>query len=76
MGDATEWFQRYEICTHTNAWDDNKKELKLPSLLEGEALTVWLELTEDEQKAYAVTKKKIIEAMMPSRFVLLEDFHK
>ena len=75
-GDAVEWFQRYEICSRANSWDNDKKVLKLPTLLEGEALAVWLELTEDEQKDYAVTKKKIVEAIMPMRFVSLEDFHK
>ena len=75
-GDATEWFQHYEICSRANSWDDDKKALKWPTLLEGEALAVWLELTEDEQKDYAVTKKKIIESIMPMRFVSLADFHK
>ena len=66
-GDATEWFQRYEICSRANSWDDEKKALKLPTLLEGEALAVWLELSEDEQKDYAAMKRKIIEAIMPMR---------
>ena len=30
----------------------------------------------DEQKDYAATKRKIIEAIMPMRFILLGDFHK
>ena len=50
--------------------------LKLPTLLEGEALTVWLELTEDEQKDNAVTKQKIIDAIKPMSFISLDDFHK
>ena len=74
-GDAVEWFQRYKICSHANSWDDaDKTALKLPTLLEGEALAVWLELME-EQKDYNGTKKKIIEAIMPMRFVSLQDFH-
>ena len=75
-GDATEWFQRYEICSRANSWDDDKKAIKLPTLLEGEALAVWLELNEAKQKDYAVAKKKIIETIMPMRFVSLGDFHK
>jgi len=50
--------------------------LKLPTLLEGEALAVWLELTEEEQKDYKVTKKKIIDAIQPMSFISLDDFHK
>ena len=75
-GDVGEWFQQYEICCRANAWDAEKKTLKLPTLLEGEALAVWLELTEEQQKDYGVTKAKIIDAIMPMRFVSLDDFHK
>jgi len=39
--------------------------LKLPTLLEAEALAVWLELTEEEQNDYMVTKQKIIDAIQP-----------
>ena len=35
-------------------WDHTKKALILPSLLEGEAHTVWLELSEAEQVDYKV----------------------
>ena len=75
-GKASEWFQHFEICCWANGWDNDKKALKLPTLLEGEALAVWLELTEDEQKDYAVTKQKIIDAIKPMSFISLEDFHK
>ena len=64
-GDAVEWFQRYEICSRAISWDNDKNSL-LPTLLEDEALAVWLELTEEEQKYYNGTKKKI-EAIMPMR---------
>ena len=53
------------VASHANEWNDAKKALKLPTLLEGEALAVWIELTDDEQKDYAVTKKKMIDAIMP-----------
>ena len=65
MGDVVEWFQRFEICSRANEWNNAKKALKLPTLLEGEALAVRVELTDDEQKDYAVTKKKIIDAIIP-----------
>ena len=50
--------------------------LKLPTLLEGEVLAVWLELSEEEQKNYDVTKKKIINAFKLMSFISLADFHK
>ena len=49
-GDAGEWFQRFEICAAANQWYGAKKALKLPTLLEGEALAIWLEFL-TEQKA-------------------------
>ena len=48
--------------------------LKLPTLLEGEALAVWLELMEEVQKDYVRTKK-IIDATKPMSFISLDDFH-
>lgn len=75
-GKASEWFQRFEICCRANGWDNDKMALKLPTLLEGEALAVWLELTADEQKDYAATRKKIIDAIKPMSFISLDDFHK
>ena len=75
-GKASEWFKRFEICCHANGWDNDKMALKLPTLLEGEALAIWLELTEDEQRDYTVTKKKIVDAIKPMSFISLDDFHK
>ena len=49
-GNMTKWFKCYEICSHTNSWDDDRKALKLLTLLDGKPLAVWLKLTEDEQK--------------------------
>ena len=42
-GDASEWFRQFNIFSRGNEWSDETKVLKLPSLLEGEALTTWLE---------------------------------
>ena len=52
-----------------NAWDEKAKVLKLPTLLEGEALATWMELSEDEQGDYGAAKQKIIERMVPASFV-------
>ena len=75
-GDVNEWFKRFEICCSANDWNDATKALKLPTLLEGEALAIWLELSEETQKVYDETKKKIVEKMAPQSFVSLDDFHK
>ena len=69
-------FQRYDICSRTNSWDNKKKALKLPTLLEGEALAVWLELSKEEQKDYALMKQKIVDGIRPMHFISLESFHK
>ena len=42
-GDPNEWFKRFEICCRANAWDNAAQAAKLPTLLEGEALAIWLE---------------------------------
>jgi len=49
---------------------------KLPTLLEGEALMVWLELTNEQQKDYKEAKKAMEKAMVPMNFVSLDDFHR
>jgi len=49
-GDVTEWFQRFEICYTANTWNDDVKVVKLSMLLEGEALAVWLELSDEDKK--------------------------
>ena len=57
-GDAREWFQRFEICCRANEWNDAKKARKLPTLLEGEPLSIWLEATEEEQAEFRTMKRK------------------
>ena len=75
-GDAGEWFKRFEICCKANAWDEKAKVLKLPTLLEGEALATWIELSEDEQEDYGAAKQKMIERMVPASFVSMDGFLK
>ena len=75
-GDVREWFQKLEICSDANGWDGAKKVKKLPTLLEGEALVAWMELTEDEKKDFGVVKPKLIKKLAPLEFVSLEEFQK
>ena len=74
-GDAHEWFKRFEICCSANQWNDEIKARKLPTLLEGEALASWLELSDEQQADYKVTKEQLITKMAPNEFVSLEEFH-
>ena len=75
-GDAREWFQKFEICSDANGWDGAKKAKKLPTLLEGEALAAWMELTEEEKRDFGVAKEKLIRKLAPLEFVSLEQFQK
>ena len=47
--------------------------LKLPTLQEGEALAVWLDLAEGQQADYKVAKETLVEKMKPMGFVALEN---
>ena len=74
-GDAAEWFKRFDICSAVNKWSEETKALKLPTLLEGEALAIWLALDEDVQKEYDQVKAKMIKSLLPTEFLTLEQFH-
>ena len=74
-GDAREWFQRFEISATANQWNAATQALKLPTLLEGEALAIWLELSTEQKADYAVAKEHLITKMAPTEFVSLEEFH-
>ena len=51
-GDPNDWFQKYEICCVAYEWGHELKAKKLPTLLEGKAVAVWLELTTEQQGTY------------------------
>ena len=74
-GDADEWFSRFEICCKANDWNAATKAAKLPTLLEGEALAVWLELTEEDKEDYGKAKKAIKSKLLPPAFSALNKFN-
>ena len=71
--DAREWFQRFEICCQANEWNDAKKARNLPTLLEGEPLSICLEATEEEQAEFRI--KDHYQNMVPIAFSSLQEFH-
>ena len=75
-GDVAEWFKRFDICCKSNSWNNAAKVSKLPTLLEGEALAISMELTEEQQENYEIAKREISKAMMPMEFVSLDVFHR
>ena len=74
-GDADECFSRFEICSKANDWNAATKATKLPTLLEGEALAVWLELTEENNEDYSKAKKAIKSKLLPPAFSALNMFN-
>ena len=74
-GDVVEWFNKYDICCKENKWSDETNTIKLPTLLEGEALAVLMELSEEQQSNYKQAKEKITDKLAPSKFEALDNFH-
>ena len=74
-GDVCGWLTKFEICAKANKWTNETKTLKLPTLLEGEALAVWLELSEAEQADYDTVKQRLCDKLAPLGFVSLDRFH-
>ena len=60
-----------------NEWNNNTKAVKQPTLLEGEALAVSLDLTKTKGQLgdYSITVGELKKKLAPSGFSLLETFH-
>ena len=57
-GNPNDWFRKYEICCVANDWGNELKAKKLPTLLKGEALAIWLEMTTEQQGTYQTAKSR------------------
>ena len=76
LGDVDEWFYRFEICSKANDWNAATQAAKLPTLLEGEALAVWFELSEEDKEDYSTAKKGIKTKLLPTAFSALDKFNR
>ena len=68
-GNVHEWFVRFDICSDANRWNDDARAVKLPTLLEGEAVASWMELSAETKKTYAKAKEEILAAKTSIRSV-------
>ena len=59
-GDPTGLFLKCEIFCMSSNWEDKLKAKKLPTLLEGEPLVVWLDLSEEQLANCKTAKANII----------------
>ena len=57
--DAKSWFKRYEVCAAANGWNDQKKLLRLPTLLKGRAWAIYDSLGDDQIDSYQNLKAAI-----------------
>ena len=71
-GDPNDWFQKYKIYCKANEWGDELRAKKLPNLLEGNALAIWLEMTIEQKGTYQMVKSRIVERMTPIHFVSID----
>ena len=62
------------VTSTDGSWDDDTKAVKLPTLLEGEALAAWLEISTEAKETYAKTKKELLTALSSTSFNTLEKF--
>ena len=59
------WFKRYEVCTSANGWNDQKKLLRLPTLLKGRSWAIYDSLQEEEMDTYEHMKAAILKRLCP-----------
>ena len=64
--DAKSWFKRLEVCVAANGWNDNKKLLRLPTLLKGRAWAIYdNSLGDDQIDTYQHLKEALLARLCP-----------
>ena len=67
---------RYDICASANSRNDEAKALRIPTLLEKEALAIFLDIPEDDREVYENVKQALVRVFQPpeARFIALHEF--
>ena len=63
--DARSWFKRFEVCSAADDWNDQKKLLRLPTLLRGRAWAIFDSLPDASTDSYANLKAALLERLSP-----------
>ncbi len=63
--DARSWLKRFEVCAAANKWNDEKKLLRLPTLLKGRALAIFDALSGTYTDTYEHLKKVHLDRLSP-----------
>ena len=63
--DARSWFKRYEVCATANGWNDQKKLLRLPTLLKGRSWAVYDSLSDADTDTCEHLKVAILKRLCP-----------
>ena len=63
--EARSWFKRYEVCASANGWNDQKKLLRLPTLLKGRSWAIYDSLQDEETDTYDHLKAAILKRLCP-----------
>ncbi|KFD47726.1 hypothetical protein M514_11404 [Trichuris suis] len=64
-GDFIEWASRFELCSRSNGWNDTVMAMKLPTLLEGDAYTIYQSLPGDVLSSYQALKQAMVARIDP-----------
>ena len=63
--EAKSWFKRYEVCASANGWNDQKKLLRIPTLLKGRSWAIYDSLQDEDMDSYDHLKAAILQRMCP-----------